>query len=1688
MRLHARGQRGHGRGLEQRAHADLGVQRGRQAGHHLGGDQRVAAQLEEVVVDADALGAEQVGEDLGDDLLDGGRGGAETLGLEHRCGQGLAVQLAGGVDGEGVQHDDRGRNHVGGQRAAQRGLHTVDVDSRIRLADNVTHQLVTGVSIRADYDYRLRDIRLRQQRRLDLAQLDAQTTQLHLEVGAAQVVQFTLGGPGDKVTRAVHAVAAHERVGHEAIRGQVRAAEVAARQLIARQVELTRDTRRDRVQARVEHVGLGVPHRSADRHEHGVGVDDLVVGDIDRGFGGAVQVVQARTGQLAQLLRGRRGQRLTGGEDLTQTRCGDRGVAVLVAEGGDEDREHGRHEVRGGDAGLGDHLGQVHRVAVPVGLGDNESRTGLQGPEELPHRHVEGSRGLLEHGVVRVDRVLVLHPQQAVHDRAVLDRHTLRAAGRTGGEDDVGGVLGQDRLSPFGIRDRSVGVGVQTEPVDLEHRHIAAGDEVIAARGEDGDRSRGVEHVVDALIRLIRIQRHVRATGLQHRVHGDDQIQRTPDGQRHMRFRAHTLRDELPRQLVHPCRELGVGQSCPLEFHGRRIGAGQSLCLEQRNQRRDRGGPRSRLSAFRQRGQHRGEVERGVVPLVEDQFALVGDQQVDIAERRVRVRDDRGQDPIQAVREGRDGRLVEKVQGVGDLRGHARVLAVVVLGFLQGQLEVELGQAGVVVDAVDREPGQFQAGLPGVLEGQHDLEQRVPGLRAGRVEHLDEALERHVRVREGVQVGVAGAGQQVGEGLGAVHLGAQHQGVDEHADQVVERGLTAAVHRGADGDVGGARQASQQHRQRGVHDHEQRGVVATAQIDQRLLGFGRDGERVRAALVARHGRTLPVRGQHQLVGQIGQRVGPVANLLGDQRFRVFLRPEHLALPQRVVGVLHRQFRPGRGLPRGAGRVGDHDIAGQRAHGPAVGADVVDHHAEDVLGLADLEKRSVQWHFVGHVEGHGGQLDQVVDEIGLGDRHRRQVGHDLRGVQHPLHRAVRGLREDGAQRLVAVDDVDDRDLQSRDIELTGQPDGHRDVVDRRGGIEPVEEPHALLRKGKRHLVRPLARDEGLAPAVADMRFHPGREGFHGGRLEQHAHRHTRVQGGAQAGRHLGRDQRVAAQLEEVVVDADAGDAQHLAEDLRDDLLDRRCRSAEFAHLEARRGQRLAIQLAGGIEREGVQHHDRARHHVRGQRALQRGLDPVQVHRPAGHDVGDQLIAGHGVDDQHHGLLDLGVVQQRGLDLAELDALAAELHLEVGAADIFENSIVDSARGRGARGAPVVPAHQVTGAVEPSARRAVRVGDEALGAQVGAAEVAARHLGAAQVQLTRDTGRNRAQALVQHVGLRVPHRAADGHRGDHGRVDGRVGGVHGELGRAVQVVHGRGGEAAECGHGRGRQRLTGDEHRTQGQAFGGRGAGGEHTQHGRHERGHGDPMPPDDLGQVHRVAVPVGRGDDLLRAHGQRAEQLPHRHVEGDRRLLQDHIGVVDAVFTGDPGDLVEHRGVRDGDALGAAGRAGGEQHVGGIGRPQRREAVHVGDRGIAVVAQIQRIQVQHRVIRVLDRIVRGGEQHDGPRGTQHVLGALGRMIRVDRHVPATGGQRRVDGDQHVHRAADTHRHQGLRADACVDELARQAIHPAGELRVGQFRGRSEHAAVALARIEDQRGGVRADPDLLLEQIENRCRGG
>ena len=234
--------------------------------------------------------------------------------------------------------------------------------------------------------------------------------------------------------------------------------------------------------------------------------------------------------------------------------------------------------------------------------------------------------------------------------------------------------------------------------------------------------------------------------------------------------------------------------------------------------------------------------------------------------------------------------------------------------------------------------------------------------------------------------------------------------------------------------------------------------------------------------------------------------------------------------------------------------------------------------------------------------------------------------------------------------------------------------------------------------------------------------------------------------------LNAEDRLAAEIEVVVVQADAIDPQDPRPDVGQGLLRRRARRSVVGRRRGvRNRQRGTVELAVGGQRQGVEPGERRRHHIVRQALLQerpqlRGGRPV-VRR---HHVGRQPPAAGRITIGEHGAgLDPQMTVEPRLDLRQLDAIAADLHLVVAPAE--ERQL-----------AAAGPARQVTRAIEaPAGIHAQGIGHEALGGQRRPAQVAAGHLAAAEVELAgrRHRHRHRRAGTIQQVGGRRRQRPAD-----------------------------------------------------------------------------------------------------------------------------------------------------------------------------------------------------------------------------------------------------------------------------------------------------------------------------------------
>ncbi len=266
------------------------------AGHDLHGQDAVAAQVEERVVDADALHTQHLGVDAGQDLLGVvGRGAVLTGALVVlRRGQGALVELAVDRQRQRLEHHHGGGDHVGGQPLAELGAQLRRVGGAGDVADEA---LVAGAVLAGD-DRGLVHAVERREGRLDLAEFDAVAADLDLLVGAAQVLQLTVGAPAHQVAGAVHPRArAAEGAGHEPRRRQAGPSRVPGGHAAAGHVQLTDHALGRGPQPLVQDEQRRAGHRRADRRRARVPRQRRAHRGVDGGLGRAVGVDHHASGR-----------------------------------------------------------------------------------------------------------------------------------------------------------------------------------------------------------------------------------------------------------------------------------------------------------------------------------------------------------------------------------------------------------------------------------------------------------------------------------------------------------------------------------------------------------------------------------------------------------------------------------------------------------------------------------------------------------------------------------------------------------------------------------------------------------------------------------------------------------------------------------------------------------------------------------------------------------------------------------------------------------------------------------------------------------------------------------------------------------------------------------------------------------------------------------------------------------------------------------------------------------------------------------------------------------------------------------------------------------------------------------------------------------------------------------------------
>ncbi len=398
------------------------------------------------------------------------------------------------------------------------------------------------------------------------------------------------------------------------------------------------------------------------------------MGDVDCGFGRAITVVQLHVRQLlkhpvTQFTR----QRFAAGEQPTQA------AALLRQRFIDEQLQQRRHEMQRGHAIFVDQLRDAMRVAVFAGAGQQQAATGDQRPETFPDRHIEADGCLLHQHVGFVQRISGLHPLQALGQCRVGVADAFGLAGGTRGVNHVGQVVAMQVQARRA--DRPV---VQVQRVHRQ-RADALGTRQIAeqmALGQQQFNAAVLQHVGQSLNRVIRVQRHVRATGLEDCQQTDQQLWRTLGGNRHLDVRADALVTQVMRQTISLGMQAGEIEAAALPHQRNALGSLQCLTLH----------------LFRQPALRRRAGGSAPVCLF-GQF--VSAEQLQVAQRDLRLLADLGQQLHIVPGQTHDGVALEQLVGVVEGQVEATVTV-----FLAVQLQVELGLAAVPRQLFGEQPRQ----------------------------------------------------------------------------------------------------------------------------------------------------------------------------------------------------------------------------------------------------------------------------------------------------------------------------------------------------------------------------------------------------------------------------------------------------------------------------------------------------------------------------------------------------------------------------------------------------------------------------------------------------------------------------------------------------------------------------------------------------------------------------------------------------------------------------------------------------------------------------------------------------------------------------------------------------------------------------------------------------------------------
>ncbi|SAM36211.1 hypothetical protein BN1864_LIB5394:06258 [Pseudomonas sp. 1 R 17] len=1026
------------------------------------------------------------------------------------------------------------------------------------------------------------------------------------------------------------------------------------------------------------------------------------------------------------------------------------------------------------------------------------------------------------------------------------------------------------------------------------------------------------------------------------------------------------------------------------------------------------------------------EAGVSLVPQLQDVSLLILAQQVELADGLLLVGNHRLQQVLPVAGHALNSGWGKQIGGVAQGGTQGR------LAFLHVQCQVELGHAFIPAQHLDVQFGEALQviGCRGHAMVEHHLEQWAQAHAALGLQRFDQLLERQVLVGLGFEGTLAYLLQQLHNAHLPVDIGLEHLGIDEETDQPLGFQAIAVGNRHPDTHVFLAAVAVQQRLVGRQQHHRQRHSGALRQATQTGQQLRLQLDAQASAAMALHGRAQVVERQFQHRLHTAQLLTPVGQLTG-----LLSRLHPLALPHGIVGVLDRQGRQGWRLPVAEGGVQLHQLLDHQLHRPAIGDDMVLHQHQHMFVLGQAQQPGPQQRPAQQVEWLRNDVSHPCLEAGFIGVD--QIDFNQARVFNHLDRTGGVLAQMGAQAFMACQQGVEAALQRRQVQRACQTQGAGDVVRGAFGVELPEEPLAFLGIRQQQRLAAIGLEQRRRDhALLTQGHHEVTQQWV---FEQGLERHFQRQCLAHPRYHPRSQQRMPAQLEEMVVKADLGHAQHLGPDRRDLLFAR----GDGGHMAFQQqagidlGQGLTVELAVGGQGQAVEEHHVRRHHVVRQALTQGRCVGLRRLCRRRHQVGDQAV----VVGQHHGFANAFMLAQAGFDFAQFDTETAHLDLMVDPADVLHHAVG-------------TVACQVAGAVQALARRAVRVGHETLGGEGWPRVVAACQADAADQQFTGRTHRAWTEPGIEDeqrgVGDRAPDQRLRLQQAMGRRPNGGFGGTIEVPYRALQVEHALGQI--------GRQRFAAAQALDTAQHIG-TWAFQQHTPGGRRGLQYAGGLGGDQVDYRLRVQRQFLTAQQHRGADCQRHVQLQGKDVERERRQRQHPRLRADVQGAGHAAGKAAQRLVRHHHALGLAGGAGGVDHIGQVLRRDADLRVVFVTAGVLDQKHLQALRLHQA-----PNQRRLSQQHLGAAVFEHEGQALRRELRVQRHIGATGLEGRKQADHHVQGTLHMHRHPHVRANARRDQAMGQAVGAAVEFAV----------AHGLA-IKLQRDGVRLCQGLCFEQL-------